>query len=282
MKSMPLLFAFLFVASAGAKVPPAPPVPEFPRQDPVAFGTRLKAYVDELDSGWVDEVAVSSMILIDASGRRSVRSVSQMTLEGEDGDKSLVKFRSPAEIKGVAALTHQHPGGADDSWLYLPASRRVRRISGANKTASFQGTEFTYEDLAQPALEDYEWVHLGFEKDKQGTEFHRLQATPRSSDSGYSRMVVWVHPEFWRAERTEYFDPSGELLKVMEISDFEWLHERWWRPGKMVMKNVQTRKSTEMKFSKRFLNLALYPGKGGAPRTNLSEEHFTTRKLEGR
>lgn len=48
------------------------------------------------------------------------------------------------------------------------------------------------------------------------------------------------------------------------------------------MTNLQTRKSTEMEFQKRFLDMARYPGKGGKPRANLGDEHFTTRRLEGR
>lgn len=269
-------------APAAAPTPPPPP-PDFPVDDPAAYGVAMKKYIDLVDAGWKDEVSVSEMTLIEPGGGRSVRSVSQMQLEGENGDKSVIRFRSPAEVKGVAALTHQHPGSNDDSWLYLPASRKVRRISGANKTASFQGTEFTYEDLGQPALEDYTWTHLGVDDLGDGRgKAHRVQAVPNSSDSGYSRIVTWVHVDHWRAERTEYFDRAGEPLKTMESSDWELFHGRWWRPNTMVMSNLQTKKSTEMRFEKRFLDLSRYPGKGGQPRSNLDDEEFTTRRLEGR
>lgn len=286
MIALRLVALVLLAAGSAAAAPPppepAPPPPDFDTADPVAYGTALKRYVDLIDSGWKDDVTVSSMTLRDASGDAVKRSVSQMILERPDGDKSLIRFRTPAEIKGVAALTHQHPGGTDDSWLYLPASRRVRRISGANKTASFQGTEFTYEDLGQPELEDYTWTHLGMGELTDGSAAHRLQAEPKDSDSGYSRSITWVHAEHWRTEKTEFFDKAGESLKVMEASDWELVHGRWWRPKRMVMTNLQTRKSTEMEFQKRFLDMSRYPGKGGKVRRNLNDEQFTTRRLEGR
>ena len=87
-----------------------PAAPEFSKGDPAKFGTELKEYLDQIDSNWKDEVSVSKMILRDSEGRSVQRSVSKMVLEKPDGDKSLIRFRSPAEIKGVAALTHQHPG----------------------------------------------------------------------------------------------------------------------------------------------------------------------------
>ena len=127
---------------------PIPPQPEFNSADPVAYGTELASYADLYEQGWKDEVSQGRMTLFDAGGDSVERTFTRIVLEhAKDGDKSIIKFLKPAEIKGVAALTHENPGSSDDNWLYLPSNKRVRRISGANKTASFQGTEFTYEDL---------------------------------------------------------------------------------------------------------------------------------------
>ena len=128
---------------------PVPPQPEFTKNDPVAYGKQLASYMATFDEGWVDEVGQGTMTLFDSDGDSVRRTILRMIHErAVEGDKLIVKFMSPAEIKGVAALTHENPGRSDDNWLYLPATKRVRRVSGANNTASFQGTEFTYEDLS--------------------------------------------------------------------------------------------------------------------------------------
>ena len=137
---------------------PVPTVPTFDTANPERYGRQLATYADHFDEGWIDEVTSSLMTLYEASGDSVLRRITRMVLENvKEGNKSMVRFVSPAEIKGVGALTHEHLKGTDDNWLYLPSSRRVRRISGANKTASFQGTEFTYEDLSTIEVSKYDW-----------------------------------------------------------------------------------------------------------------------------
>jgi hypothetical protein len=256
---------------------PIPDPPTFETADTARHGWQVADYADRYDDGWKDEIWQGRMELFDANGDSVLRQVLRMLLEGDEGDKSIVRFVSPAEIKGVAALTHEHPGTSDDNWLYLPASKRVRRISGANKTASFQGTEFTYEDLSTLELADYEWRYL----EKKG-DVHRVEATPNYRDTGYSRLVISYHAEYWRQESIEYYDKAGVHLKTFESGDWRLLHGRVWRSFDTVMVNHQTGKRTTLVFDKVFLNLSLYKSKrSGDSRANLTDEVFTTRSLEG-
>jgi len=109
---------------------PVPPVPEFTKESPEAYGLALAQYMDVYDTGWKDQYSTSRMTLFDARGDSVQRRVVQLVLEGVDGDKSIVKFQSPAEIKGVAALTHEHPDtrtpGHDGRQLALPAGQPAR------------------------------------------------------------------------------------------------------------------------------------------------------------
>ena len=150
-------------ASASAQNTSGVPIPSEPawnKGNAAAFGKQIVTYLDKADRGWVDQYAKSSITIVNARGEKTTSSTRQLTLEGKNGNKSLIRYMSPANVRGVAALTHEHHKSTDDSWLYLPSSRRVRRISGANRTASFQGTEFTYEDLSRYVPSRYKWRYL--------------------------------------------------------------------------------------------------------------------------
>ncbi len=280
-------FAILLGAAAGARAEntsgvPIPDVPNFPRTSPRAYGTALAKYMDRYDTGWKDHYAKSKMTLYDARGDFVRREVIQLVREGAKGDKSILRFRSPADIRGVAALTHEHPRATDDSWLYLPASRRVRRISGANRSASFQGTEFTYEDLSSLVVEKYGWRYLEestIAVDGKSTRISKVEAKPNYRDSGYSKLIVYLNQRLWRVERVDYFDHAGRPLKVLTNSKWRKHHGRFWRPMRVDMRNLQTQKRTVLDISSMFLNLALHRKRDGSRRSNLKESQFTRAAL---
>ncbi|MFT4539571.1 MAG: hypothetical protein ACI835_002018 [Planctomycetota bacterium] len=268
--------------TSGVEVPAAP---DFTTDDPRAYGLQIASYADIYDRGWTDEVSQGVMTLFGADGDSVRRTFTRMVYERPaDGDKLLIKFMSPADIRGVTALTHEHPGSSDDNWLYLPANKRVRRISGANNTASFQGTEFTYEDLSNIDPSEYEWRFVQETDLARGDTqipVYQLDANPTYKDTGYSRIVVYYNRDNFRQERIEYFDKAGIKLKVRDGSDWHQLHGRFWRAHDIEMKNMQTGKRTTLVQEKEYLNLSLYKSsKTGEPRENLTEERFTTRAIE--
>jgi hypothetical protein len=273
----------LCLGSSLASAQPVPAAPKFDKSNPAKYGTALAQYAEDFDSGWLDSYAKSKMTLTDQRGDKVVRETRQLILEGDNGDKSIVRFMSPAEIRGVAALTHEHPKGTDDSWLYLPSSRRVRRISGANRTSSFQGTEFTYEDLSSVETDDYDWKFLAEETIKVAGKSHavyKLEAKPNYKDTGYSKIIVYVNKKLWRAEQTEFFDKAGRKLKILSLSKWSHIHKRFWRPGKLEMVNQQTHKKTAIESDSLFLNMSKYKKKDGSARNNLKDSAFTRRALE--
>lgn len=262
---------------------PIPAQPAYDEADPAAHGQALAEYADDFDRGWVDQYSKSTMTLYDARGDHVVREVRQMTLEGESGNRGLSRFMSPADIRGVAALIHEHHGRTDDSWLYLPASRRVRRISGANRTASFQGTEFTYEDLSAVVPARYRWRYLDrtqLSVDGKSHPVERLEAVPTYSDTGYSKLIVHLNTEDWRTERIEYYDLAGRRLKTLSLTKWKHLHGRFWRALQLEMDNHQTKKRTVLAIGSLFLDMARYPRRDGTARKNLSEAQFTRAALE--
>ena len=268
--------------ASGVEVPAQP---RFTKADASTYGTELATYLDRFDSGWVDFYDKATMILQDASGARVTREITQQILEGRTGDRSLVRFLGPADIRGVAALIHEHPRTTDDAWLYLPASRRVRRISGANRTASFQGTEFTYEDLSGIDVVKYRWRFVedaSVKVDGSEQPVYVLSATPTYRDTGYSRLAVYINQRHWRVEKIEFFDKARRKLKTLTYSGWQQYHDRFWRPGRLDMKNHQTRKRTLIEMGAQFVNLSLYPKRDGTRRSGLREGQFTRSALEAR
>ncbi len=264
---------------------PIPAEPTFETKDLALRGKQMAEYSDLYDQGWIDEVNQGQMTLYDAGGDSVERRFSRMILERpEKGDKLIVRFLSPAEIKGVAALTFENPTSSDDNWLYLPSNKRVRRISGANNTSSFQGTEFTYEDLSNLDPREYEWRFLETTTIKRGDQtvpVHRVSAKPTYKDTGYSRLTVSFNTKTWAQERIEYFDKSGKLLKTREGTDWKLHHDRFWRSHHIEMTNHQTGKRTVLVTQKIFVDLSRYKSKKtGKARKNLTETLFTTQALQ--
>ncbi len=281
-----LFFCLLAAAPASAQPSdPAPPLPELDRSDPVAYGTALAQYAEDFDKGWYDSYARTTVTHTNAKGDRFVRKTRQMILESSEGDKSLLRFMAPADVRGVAVLNYAHPKGTDESWLYLPASRRVRRISGANRTASFLGTEFTYEDLSRIFTDQFDWKFLAEETiTVNGAKIpvYRLEARPRYKATGYSKMILSLNRQHWRIEQNIFFDRAGRKLKTLTYRRWKQFHGRRWRATRIEMENHQTHASTSIDLEPLLLTLARYRTKDGKARRSLEEKQFTRRALEGR
>ena len=272
-------------SSSNATGVPIPAPPSFDTSDPVVHGRQIAEYSDRYDTGWIDEVLQGNMTLFDAGGDSVRRSFTRLVHERpEKGDKIITRFLSPAEIKGFAALTHETPGRSDDNWLYLPANKRVRRISGANNTASFQGTEFTYEDLSNLDPREYDWRFLEattIQRDQEEIPVYKLDAKPTYKDTGYSHLVVYIHRSAWRQERIEYYDKAGRHLKTRDSTSWRHLHGRFWRSFRIEITNHQTGKRTLLEQRRYFVNLALYKNsRTGKKRSSLPARMFTARSIQ--
>lgn len=129
--------------------------------DPMAKGLAIAEEADRRDLGFSDFAASFKMIPRNAHGEESTREIRSRTLERDhDGDKSLLIFHHPHDVKGTAFLTFSHLDGDDEQWLYLLALRRVRRISSSNKSEPFMASEFANEDISSLEVEEYAYRFL--------------------------------------------------------------------------------------------------------------------------
>jgi len=212
-------------------------------------GLEIATAVQAQDDGFVDSQSSMTMTLINRSGRKSVRKMRSRVLEvADDGDKSMSIFDEPADVKGTASLTHSHAIKADEQWLYLPALKRVKRISSKNKSGPFMGSEFAFEDISSQEVDKYTYKYLG-EDTFNGMTVHRIEAIPAYKHSGYTRLINWIDTERLVPVKVEFFDRKNSPLKTLTISEYEQHLNQFWRAGRMEMQNEQTGKSTILEWS---------------------------------
>jgi predicted RND superfamily exporter protein/outer membrane lipoprotein-sorting protein len=213
-------------------------------------GFEVAARSDRSDRGFGDSEVGLTMVLRNSAGKESTRTLAITTLEIPDenlGDKSLVVFDSPKDIKGTALLSHARILEPDDQWLYLPALARVKRIASANKSGPFVGSEFAFEDFTALELNKYDYVWVR-EEEVDGMLMDVVERRPRHESSGYSRQLSWVDQDVFQVRRVEFYDRKGDLLKTLELTDYR-QYDGIWRSHRMEMVNHQTGKSTDLIYS---------------------------------
>lgn len=200
-------------------------------------------------SGWGSSKVDMEMTLLTATGEKSVRKLRNLALEvDKDGDKSITIFDEPLDVSGVALLSHSHIVGSDDQWLFLPSLKRTKRISSSNKSGSFMGSEFAFEDMNSFECEKYEGSSVR-EDMLENKPVYIMELKPVYTDSGYTRLVTWLDKEHKQPVQVEFYDHKNSLLKTLRVSDYKRYKNSAWRAHKLDMRNMQTGKSTQVKFS---------------------------------
>jgi len=195
------------------------------------------------------------MILTDKRGKERKRETISYRKYFGDEKKTVMFYKKPANVKGTGFLTFDYPKVEidDDQWLYLPALRKVRRISASDRGDYFMGTDFTYEDIKQSGrleIGDYDFTREGTEKlDADGQEVDAIviSATPKSKEIakelGYGKLKIRVNPNNWIVIKTEFWDPKGKPLKTSRVSDIKLVDGIWTRHKRVVTNHMTGHKS---------------------------------------
>jgi hypothetical protein len=217
----------------------------------------------------------ASMLLTNDKGQvreRKISILSKLQSNGVDS-KLIMKFNSPADIKGIGFLQIEHVDADDDQWIYLPALKKSRRLVANNKKDSFMGSDFSYGDFTRSKVDTYKHKLLR-SVELNGRDCYLIESIPRDetirNDSGYSRKVTWVAKDNFLEVKVDYYDLSGELLKTQMISNHKLLEpgKNRWFAMRREMVNHQTGHKTLLTFAQLEAGIQ-------AP-----EDMFTTRNLE--
>ena len=214
-------------------------------------GFDISARSDRSDRGFGDSQVKIKMILRNAAGKESTRTLLLKTLELQDeniGNKSTIIFDSPADVSGTAMLSHAKILDADSQWLFLPALKRTKRISSVNKSGPFVGSEFAFEDLTASELNKYKYKFLANES-CGSIECYKIERYPQYQYSGYTRQIVWIDKDVFQIRKIEFYERRGDLLKTLLIEDYRKYLDNIWRAHRFTMENHQTGKSTVLLYS---------------------------------
>ena len=184
------------------------------------------------------------MTLINKKGK--TRSSSLHSIIKDDGEKQIVWFLFPANDKGVAFLKIEHDERDDEMRIWLPAFKKIRRISAKKRSDSFMGSDMSYEDLSFRQLDEFTFTLIGQEV-YDSISCHLLESIPKKHiRSEYTRHITWVDSTLFTPLKEESYDKSGQLLKekkfsYTKIKDFQILTE-------VHVTNMQKNHSTHLKF----------------------------------
>jgi len=209
-------------------------------------GLAIAIEADKRDQGWGDQATVMKMTLRNSQGAESTREIRGKALEVKgDGDKSLTIFDTPRDVKGTAFLSFTHTLKADEQWLYLPALKRVKRISSSNKSGPFMGSEFAYEDISSQEVEKYKYKFIRDDK-YEGRDVFVLELYPQYKKSGYTKQISYIDKEMYQPLKIEFYDRKKSLLKTLTQHDYKQYLNKYWRANRLEMLNHQTGKSTTL------------------------------------
>ena len=192
--------------------------------------------------------STATLTLIDKSGKTRTREVASYAMKEGTTKKSVMVFRTPKDVAGVSYLSFEYPDNPDgsvkdsDSWLYLPAMKKVRRVSGSSKEDDFQGTDFTYDDLGERSMGKDTFAILG-EESVDGVPCWKLEYTAKDKSAKISRRILWIGKDNYVTYRGEYYDKAGKLKKTLACEGITQI-SGYWVVQKMTMTNVQSKHTT--------------------------------------
>ena len=215
-------------------------------------GLAIATEVDNRDKGWGDVAVDGEMVLKNKAGNESTRKFRSTILEATDtseGDRSIITFSEPVDVRGTALLTHSKIEPDDDSqWIFLPAVKRVKRISSSNRTGKFVSSEFSYEDLGSEEVADnaHIWLEDATCAHDGALTCAAVESRPRNKRSGYSKRVSFIDLDEYRVHQIDFYNRRGDLEKSLKFQDYKQYEGQFWRAHVMIMENTQTGKSTRL------------------------------------
>lgn len=232
--------------------------------------------VERRDEG--DKMTARLHITIkDKAGRERTRTVSTRTMKFEGGNKQLMLFEAPADVRNAGLLSVDYDQGdkSDDQWLYLPSLGKTTRISSADKSGSFMGTDLTYADMTTKDPTNYEYSIVEQSAVVDGEECWVIEARPTTdkeqTETGYLKTHVWVSKSKQLAVQMKAWVREGKKLKYMKFGELKQI-DGIWIPHQIVVRTVragEVESQSTITFSDLLLNVE-----------EIVESDFTERRLE--
>lgn len=173
------------------------------------------------------------LTLIDKKDRKRIRNLTMFGQTKEDVEKAVIFFMTPADVKGTAYMSFdwEDETKEDDSWLYLPALQKIKRIASTDESGSFMGSDFSYTDINGVDFEDFTYT---MEKESDVVNGHDcwvIVSTPKNEDvvkkTGYTKIKNWVRKDIFVSIKGILHVKRGKRIKYFTVSDIEEIDGIW-------------------------------------------------------
>ena len=193
----------------------------------------------DVDSGEGTE----EMLLVDKNGNQERRLVKHYVKKMSNGMRHyLLVFLEPAEIKGTALLAFETSDREQNQWLYLPAQKKMQRISTRCKFQYFMGTDLTFEDLEPENVDNFNYKLIHTENVGR-IKCHVIEAIPADKEkkrrSGYARRRLWISCGDLNTLKVDFYDRRNRYFKTMTNEKL-----LVWRPRKSTVENLDKNHKT--------------------------------------
>jgi outer membrane lipoprotein-sorting protein len=193
--------------------------------------------------------------VFDAKGKISDKRWSFERLGSHGQSRAVLRFTAPAEVKGVALLIVNHSDRASDQWMWTPAIERDRRIALQDRSTRFFGTDFSFEDLEERDVSQYEYVLAG-DDTVDGAACWKIQSTPRESKSSqYTRSIVWIRKDTYAFARIEN-EVKNQVMRRLNYSNIQSV-QGIWTARQLEMTDVARGSRTRLTLDKLEYNVPL-------------------------
>jgi outer membrane lipoprotein-sorting protein len=223
-------------------------------------GQKIIENVYYRDSG-EDITSDLTMTLINSRGDTRVREIKQFGKDYGKEEKSIMFFISPADVRNTSFMnwSYDAEGKDDDQWIYLPALKKVKRISSDSKSDYFMGSDFTYDDLGDrhPSEDTHKLIR---EENLDGEDCYVVESISKEEDYMYSKTLTWVIKDKWIGLKKEFYDEDGDHLKTLSVGKFEKI-DGYWTILNSNMHNIQKDHKTVMELSGVKINTGIEDGK---------------------
>jgi hypothetical protein len=179
--------------------------------------------------------------------------------------RSILRFTAPPEVRGVALLVANHPDRASDQWMWTPAIERDRRIALQDRSTRFFGTDFSFEDLEERDVDQYDYQLVG-EETIDGAACWKIQSVPKQRKSSqYTRSIVWIRKDNYAFARIESYikDAAVRRLDYSDIQNVQGI----WTARRLEMTDLRRGSRTRLTLDKLQYNVPM------------KEEDFTLQAL---
>jgi hypothetical protein len=207
-----------------------------------------------------DSRSTLRMKLFDRHDRARERVLTLLTLQGRgapgvpasapDGDRLLIRFTYPNDIRGTSFLVWEHPQSEDERFLFLPSLARVRRIAGTETQESFVGSDFTYEDIGGREFDDYTYALV--EENASWSPAAgaarpawRLESRRKTGAVPFPRVVSLVLKDNYVVVQADIHNKRDEKQKVYTVRRLEQV-KGVWTVMDAVMTNAIEKSRTEL------------------------------------